>query len=192
MDTAAVILSGGMSRRMGSDKSLLKLDEKTFLQRAAEEYLQWFDKVFISVNLHGRFPLPSGTEELLDNFPGSGPMAGLQAALATGFEAVFLSAVDLPFASGAAAVEMIHLLEGSDACAIKKDTYFEPAFAAYSKSCLPDATTLLQSGENRMGLLLRRVNTRWIGHKELGHFDVDRILLNVNRPDDLSKIMASV
>ena len=45
MKTAAVILSGGMSRRMGSDKSMLVLDGRTFLQRAADTYAPFFDKI---------------------------------------------------------------------------------------------------------------------------------------------------
>ena len=46
----AIILCGGRSSRMGTDKGLLKLEETTWVQSAAEKMKQLNLPVYISVN----------------------------------------------------------------------------------------------------------------------------------------------
>ncbi len=46
----AVILAGGKSSRMGSNKAFLKLNGKAFIERQIDLLREMFDEIFISAN----------------------------------------------------------------------------------------------------------------------------------------------
>lgn len=189
MKRAAVILSGGGSRRMGRDKAGLTLEGTCFLEALAARYAPWFDGVYLSTDRPGRYVLP-GVEEVPDLRPGAqGPLAGLEAALAsTGAEQIFLTAVDLPLGTPELALRLLDGLEGADACCIRRRSgRLEPLFAAYRARCLPAASACLDGGRRAMAALLERVQLRVLEEAELPGFDLERQLLNVNRPEDLER-----
>ena len=79
---SALILAGGRSRRMGSDKALIEVAGKTLLERAV---LFWKSSGLVSQVLiaagtpeHLRFlgSLPEGTKPVFDQFKDCGPMSG--------------------------------------------------------------------------------------------------------------------
>lgn len=181
--TIAVILSGGQSRRMGCDKAGLSLTGRSFLDRMAQELSPLFDGVYVSVERPGRYP---GYRELSDLRPGQGPLAGLEAAfLHTGAEEVFLAAVDLPFAGPALAARVLSEAKGGDAWVIRRRSgEAEPLFALYRRSCLETLSACLDQGRRAMKALLDRVDCRWLEEGDLGEFDLERLLWNVNTRED--------
>lgn len=175
MESAAVILAGGRSSRMGRDKAALTLHGEVFLTRLASRFGETFDRVYVS-----------GSGGLPDLRPGEGPLAGLEAAFVrTGAERLFVTAVDLPFADPDLARLLLERLGGKDACLIRRrGGRVEPLFAAYRRSCLPHIQACLTEGRRAMGALLDRLDCRVVAEGELTGFDLDRLLLNVNTPAD--------
>ena len=184
--TIAVVLSGGQSRRMGRDKAGLTLEGQSFLDRMTEGLAPLFDQVYVSVDRPGRYP---GRKELPDLRPGQGPLAGLEAAfLRTGAEAVFLTAVDLPFASPDLARRVLAGAGDGDACVIRRrDGGVEPLFALYRRSCLPALTACLNEGRRAVKALLDRVDCLWLEEDDLGGFDLERALWNINTQTDFRR-----
>ncbi len=94
-DCTAIILAGGDSQRMGSDKANLLLGEQTLLQRVIATMQQVFPHVIVSV----RQPRPEiDLPQVCDEQSGGGPLAGLAAGLghiATPW--AFVVACDMPF-----------------------------------------------------------------------------------------------
>jgi len=93
---AGILLTGGRSRRIGTDKASLKLDGETLAIRSARRLALVCDPV-LEVG-DGQ----SGLSSLREHPPGSGPLAALAAAgrelRARGYAgAALLLAVDLPF-----------------------------------------------------------------------------------------------
>jgi molybdopterin-guanine dinucleotide biosynthesis protein A len=186
----AVILAGGSSRRMGKDKPELLFNGKTFLQAAVDRFSESFDDVFISVADPKKYASVQA-KRVVDVYPGCGPMAGLHASLlACRSEGVFLVAADLPFSSPDAAKMMISLCGENDIC-IMKDMCgrYEPLFAYYRKTLLPELERLLKSGRYKMTELFVNASIRIAGRNELGDAWRDDILLNINYPDDYSKLL---
>lgn len=177
--TIAVILSGGRSSRMGRDKAELPLGGETFLERLTTGLTPLFDRVYVSVDRPGRYP---GRRELPDLRPGQGPLAGLEAAFrSTEAKAVFLAAVDLPFAAPALAAKVLERVGEGDACVIRRrDGKAEPLFALYRRSCLGPLTDCLDQGRRAVMALLDRVDCRWLAEEELPEFDLERMLWNIN------------
>ncbi|MEO8331070.1 MAG: molybdenum cofactor guanylyltransferase [Gallionella sp.] len=94
-DCTAIILAGGDSQRMGSDKASLLLDGQTLLQRVTVTMRQVFPKVMLSV----RQPRAEiGLPQVCDDPSFAGPLAGLASGLAAADTAwVFAVGCDMPF-----------------------------------------------------------------------------------------------
>ena len=78
-----LVLVGGESRRMGSDKALLSYDGKaTQLERTAALLQSVCPRVFISQREEQPFPTPEGTEAIFDHVEEArGPLRGILSAM---------------------------------------------------------------------------------------------------------------
>lgn len=93
-----LVLAGGRSRRMGSDKALLKQGGESQLQRAVSLLEQHVDKVFVSTRAdqsgdaeRARF------EQIVDRYDDMGPIAGILSAMDDNSDVSWLvMACDLP------------------------------------------------------------------------------------------------
>ncbi len=97
MSLLGVVLSGGASTRMGSDKARLMIDGEPLVARMVDALIPVCDEVVVSVAAFKFQDL--GLNEIVDPWPGLGPMSGLLAGLKVatdlGFEEVFLTSCDL-------------------------------------------------------------------------------------------------
>lgn len=189
LKTAAVILAGGMSRRMGRDKAALPFGEETMLSRLVRIYRPYFDMIAVSVNTAGRFDT-AGALEIVDRHPGDGPMAGLEAAfLDTGADVIFLTGTDLPLGDPALAKHLLELRGDHDVCLIRSEKGPEPLFAVYSSSCLDAVRKSLEEGRRSMSSMLQKVRTLEIPAESLPEFNVQQILTNVNDPEEYARVL---
>jgi len=105
-DCTVIILAGGSSQRMGSDKANLLLDGQSLLQRVTVTMKKLFPKVLLSV----RKPRPEiDLPQIRDDPSCAGPLAGLASGLAVADTAwVFAVGCDMPFIKP----EVVELLGG--------------------------------------------------------------------------------
>ena len=173
---------------MGRDKAALPLGDSTFLGRLVAEYSPAFD-VWVSLGTPGQFPHP-GAGEAVDRRPGQGPLAGLEAGfLDSGAKTLFLTATDLPLGRRELALGLMERLGDHDACVIRRrDGKIEPAFACYRRSCLPVLRSLLDRGRRSMAGLLEQLDVCYVPEETLEAWNLDRILKNVNTPEDLAEL----
>ena len=189
MKTAAVILAGGMSRRMGRDKAALPFGEETMLSHLVHTYQPYFDVTAVSLNIPGRFDT-AGAMEVVDRRPGEGPMAGLEAAfLDTGADVIFLTGTDLPFGDPALARHLVESLGTHDICLIRSNKGPEPLFAVYSSRCLSAIRKSLEEGRRSMYGVIQQMDTLELPAESLPQFDIARILSNVNDPEEYAKAL---
>ena len=189
MKTAAVILAGGMSRRMGRDKAALPFGEETMLSHLVHTYQPFFDLTAVSLNTPGRFDT-AGAMEVVDRRPGEGPMAGLEAAfLDTAADVIFLTGTDLPFGDPALARHLVDNLGEHDICLIRSEKGPEPLFAVYSSRCLSAIQASLEEGRRSMYGVIQKMDTLELAAEDLKQFDVARILSNVNDPEEYAKAL---
>lgn len=185
-----VILTGGASRRMGRDKALLPFggDGGTLLQCLIDRYAA-LGETAVSVDRAGRFPF-TGALELPDAFPGQGPMNGVISGFrGTEAEALLLTAVDLPYGDPALARRLEKLAGDADVCLVRRGPKgIEPLFAVYRRACLPVAESCMAEGRRSIMALLDRVRVRYVAPEELEGFDLERIFVNLNTPEDLAEI----
>lgn len=78
-----LVLTGGKSRRMGSDKALLVKDGQTQLERSVALLERHLDRVFVSARADQRDDeARAGFPQVIDRFTDMGPVAGILSALA--------------------------------------------------------------------------------------------------------------
>ena len=107
---SAVILCGGKSRRMGTDKAMLTAEGKPNAVRLLHA-LSGEDspctEVWLSIGTGESYPAIHA-QKVSDRFPGCGPMGGLEAALTVCREEyLFVAPVDTPFADAQMARELM-------------------------------------------------------------------------------------
>jgi len=182
-----VILTGGASRRMGRDKATLPADNGTMLESLVRRYSR-LGPVAVSVNRAGRFDT-YGALELVDSYPGMGPLNGLYSAFSqTDEDLVFLTATDLPLGDERLALHLAGEINGYDACVIERSSGGrEPLFAVYNRSCLPNVQKLLESGRLSFNGLLREIDVCYIRESRLEGWNLDVVLMNVNTREDYEK-----
>ncbi len=185
----AIILAGGLSSRMGADKSLLPFAGVPLARRVVELFRPHVEDVILVVS----DPRPYsdfGVTVVTDVLPRRGPLGGLYTGLLhSRADLNVVAACDMPFASPALAARLAALAEGYDAVVPVFRGRREPLHAIYRRACLPAAEGLLNGG-GAAGLtdLLDRLRVNAVDVEEL---DADGRLamafFNVNTPQDLEE-----
>lgn len=176
---------------MGLDKALLPFGGETVLSFITKQYAAVFPEVIISCDAPGRFDTP-GFKQVYDNYPGLGPLAGLDAVFSkTGVGEIFLTAVDLPFGSPEIALTMTEMREDRDVCVIRRQSgLLEPLFAVYGRQCAARARAALETGHLSMLSIIDLDKALIIDEAELASLcsrSIDEMLMNINRPEDYEK-----
>lgn len=183
----ALILAGGMGRRMGgANKALLQLQQQTFLSRL-ENALSDFDEKLISIQ-DASWLGDSPFLPVLDQVTDRGPMEGLRCSLSLcRSDALLVVACDMPLFSGELAKAMIQAGEGFDAV-ICRDSMgkLHPLCGIYSKQCLPVMDSLIAQGNYRIMEITKLVPTRIFPLNDFAFSDT--LLSNINTPDALASL----
>jgi len=181
------ILVGGASSRMGSDKSRLMLDGRTFTEQIARA----LSGVVWSVTVVGKSSDNFGFERTDDVFAQWGALGGIHAALAAcQSEWALVVACDLPFVTPSLFTRLAGLRPGFEAVApLQPNGYVQPLSALYRVDpCLERSEQLIRAGQRRPLALLDSVKTRLVAFEELSDLDdADHFFDNINTPEDYLK-----
>lgn len=178
-----IILAGGKSGRMGTDKSDLLLGEQTFLQIQVEKGRQLgIEDILVSGYQGERCPVPV----IKDRIAGKGPLGGLESCLRRAkHEKCLVLSVDTPLLP---VEELQHLLEagernGASATILKHRGKEQPLVAVYSRE-LADA--MLEEITEHHGSVFAFLNRT--GYGVYDSAAPETCFLNINSPGDYEKI----
>jgi molybdopterin-guanine dinucleotide biosynthesis protein A len=187
------ILIGGASSRMGSDKALLELGGRTFVDRIAGALYAVAETVRC---VGGKESSPPGLVNVPDVHHRWGALGGLHAALsACDSEWAAVVACDLPFVTGDLFKRLAMLRDDFDTVIpVQSDSRPQPLCGLYRpRSCLPKAAALIANRERRPRTLLTDVNTRWVKPEELDDLTgAGNFFWNINAPGDYARAQALV
>jgi molybdenum cofactor guanylyltransferase len=104
-----LVLAGGHSKRMKTDKAAIRYQGKTQAEAALERLSRFCSKVFLSDRKdQAELPGHAGLPQIHDTFHGIGPMGGILSALAAHPNAAWLVvACDLPYLDDATLENLI-------------------------------------------------------------------------------------
>ena len=179
-----VILVGGKSRRLGTDKAFLEVGGRTLLEGVLECFRESFRKIVLVGDRAERFA-NLDVPVCADLFPGSA-LGGLYTGLRHAeTDTVFVSSCDLPFPSTRVLRHLCSLTGEGDVVVAKLEHGYEPLFAAYSKRCAEPAGAMLRAGGHRICDLYRHVGVREVSESELERAGAEReAFTNVNTPEE--------
>ena len=183
--SAAVVLSGGASRRFGRDKSGATVDGTPMLERVVDAVRPLVDEVVVV----GPWA-PVGVDHVLEADRYRGPLAGLAFGLGHVSAAhALVLAGDHPLIRP----EVLHLLLDrrhlGDAVVPTGRSGPQPLVALYGRQVLGAAQRLLDAGERRLLSLLGHVDTAWLGEGVWRAVDPDGAsFLDVDTPADLAAL----
>ncbi len=215
MQTSAIILTGGQSQRMGTDKALLSIGEQTFLGLIAHKLAEISDDVLIvGTNRSGYAEALASlpVRFVPDSFKNCGPLGGLHAGLhAMRHTAGIVVACDMPLVSVALLKHMVTLLDMGrgeafenaidlapsssrmlrpyDAVVPQDELGWHPLHAVYRNDCATSIEYLVRGGNLRMQNLIKQLNVRAIDKAEMAQFDPHGLSLkNLNTPQELEAL----
>lgn len=157
-----IILAGGKSSRMGTDKGMLVLKEKRFIQHIIDAMKPLVNNIIIvSDNAnHDVFEV----KRIEDAIKDAGPLAGLYSGLQyskTDYNLVV--SCDVPLITSTVLKKLIENHEEDyDVIQLESKEKTMPLTALYSKTCEQTIKNLLDKGERRMRFAVSRLKTKTI------------------------------
>lgn len=182
---SAVILVGGNSSRMKTNKALLHFNGKPMLEIIIDKLRPHFKEIMISSNNPERY-CQFGLPIFKDHYAGRGPLAGIHACLKeVSSNAAFFVACDMPFVSPRLAKELLRRLnDGYQVAVPRKEKYLQPLHAAYSKDCLPAIEETLQSDRSKITSFYDSVKVNYYDLQDNPEFNWNTIFFNINTPEE--------
>lgn len=183
----AFILAGGKSRRMGTPKALLEVGGKPIIVRMVGALQEVFQQIAVVTNRSEEVAF-LGLPVLPDIHPDHGPMGGLQAALAAALtDTIFLVSADLPFLTSAF-IRALHAHHGESPITIPSSGgRLHPLCGFYERLLVSDVTRRVESEELSMRNLVENTRHRVVQQDELAGHELERVLFNVNTPEELAR-----
>jgi len=189
MKISAVLLSGGESRRMGSDKATLLFHGKPLWQIQLE-LLQKLEpaEIFVSARTNPIWR-PADVQFVADDPPSRGPLSGLVASLEKmGTTHLLALAVDMPFMTEEYLRFFCNQIEPGRGVVAKIEDRFEPLAAIYPH----EALTNFQSSLSGTDFSMQTVADRLVAERKLRVLPVTseekNVFLNVNEQADLAAL----
>ncbi|MDX8338341.1 molybdenum cofactor guanylyltransferase [Draconibacterium sp. IB214405] len=183
MQITTIILAGGKSKRMGTDKALLELDGETLLQRSINLCKPFSSELLISSNHQSHTTF--GYRVVEDEIKNCGPIGGIYSCLKqSSNDWNLVLSVDAAYVDSNFLEFLLSNTGDSDAVVPFTEKGAEPLIALYNKSMCPTMEIKLKSGDYRMQNLLKEANTNWLDAGKLLEKN-NRLFTNLNRPEDL-------
>ena len=188
---AVLILAGGQSSRMGTDKALLLIDNQRFIQRVCEIATALTSQVYVLTPWRDRYQdfLTNQIQFLLESNHGNGPLIALAEGLTQiSTDWILLLACDLPLLNINVLQNWIHQLERVPdsilAVVPRQDAIWEPLCGFYRKEALTNLQHFIDNGGKSFQNWLSQISAMplWVGETEA------KMLSNCNTPEEFEEL----
>jgi len=191
----AVILAGGKSTRMGFDKQLLKINERSLIESIRRKLKREFDEIIVVTN---KFEYYIGSTDKIveDKIVGKGPLSGIHAGLVeASSHYVYFVACDMPNINLDYIRFMKKEIEGLNvmACITKFGEWIESFNAFYSKDMIQDIENHLQKDKRSVNSLIKKLNVYYIEEEKAREFSPNwDMFLNLNTREELRDYLMAI
>lgn len=184
MEYSGIILSGGKSSRMGTNKCLLKKNNKTFIDLQIEKLKPFCSEIYISTSQKNTYNYKN---IIVDNYSEIGAISGIYSSLKqikTDL-AIFLPC-DMPNLSAKAIEKLSDSFNNSYDAVIsvhKKKQY--PVFSIYSKKCLQSLEEQIKNKDYKLLNFIDKIKILYLDFNN----DYSKDFANINTFDDYNNFI---
>ncbi len=199
-DVTGIILAGGRSTRMGTNKALLTFKGRTVIEAVADLMKSLFDKVILITNTPEEYKflhLPL----FKDIYEYKGPLAGIHSGLVhSNTKQNFVISCDIPLMKKEMIEFIVDYRTNKPITVSRANGFIQQLAGRYSKAVLPEAENTLKNYETELRdpsqkkrkckllSLLEIVGVEIINAEELDIYE-EFLFFNMNRPEDYEKIV---
>lgn len=182
----AVILAGGLSRRMGYDKQLLIYRGQRLILEQVKKLSKHFSKIVIVTNndllMDLKFEYP--VEFIKDLYQEKGPLGGIHAACKHVKGKFYLIACDMPIIN----LDYIKYMEtfDHDGVITQRGSWIEPFNGIYSSNFTKYLEDFLNNNKRNIYDFLKSQDVYYIPEEKAKEFDPHwEMFKNINKTEDL-------
>jgi molybdopterin-guanine dinucleotide biosynthesis protein A len=180
----AILLAGGKSSRMGTDKGLIELNGESFMARIIAVVEPFVNKTMIVSNdpNHDVF----NRKRVSDIIPDAGPLAGIFSGLFYSESDINLViSCDVPLINEAVLKALIDGYDPEmDVIQLQSQGKTIPLIALYKKHSMHQCLASLKKGERRLTKVVEQLKTKTI----ILDATLDPFVRNINTVDELKEI----
>lgn len=173
-----IVIAGGKSSRMGSNKALVMYKGKRLVDNAIQVVQNYTETILISSNVS----IPNTIFSIIpDDIKNIGPIGGLFSSLkASNTDINIVIPCDVPHIETNLYKILIDNSDNVDAVIPRlPNGKLEPLIACYNKSIIPIIEKSINSGDYKLVNLLQKLNVKYIDVANIKQFK------NINTPTDL-------
>ena len=179
----AIILAGGLSRRMGTEKGLVEFRGKTLISYVIDAASEITTDILI-ISSHEKYR-HLGYPCAEDLFPGRGPLGGIFTGLTrSATEKNLFLGCDMPYIHGNLIKALSNLAGPEDVLLSEHLGMPEPLCSVYDRSCLPHIRQRIEEDQLKITDALAGLKTRVVSFDQEPWFRGNEFT-NFNYPEDL-------
>ena len=184
-----VILAGGKSKRMGTNKAFLEINGQRMIDQIVDIFKNTFEEGILVTNSPIEY-LHLDLRIVTDLVPNKGALGGIFTGLFyASFHHIFVTACDMPFLNKGFIDYMVSKAGNFDAVVPLSSDGLEPLHAIYSKRCIRHIETQLESDDLKITNFYPKVRVKEISHHEILSFDPkSSLFFNINTTEDMEKV----
>lgn len=184
-DITALVLAGGKSSRMGSNKLIMKISGIRIIDHVISKISHIYPTYVV-----GKDNLPHYIDDcrfISDILPISTPLIGLYSGLrAINSDALFLISGDMPFVRKDLILFLKSRLSREVAAVVPFYKRPQTTFAFYRRSCFQTVSEAIKNGRFSLKGLLKEIKVKYVYEHEMRLFDHDLIsFFNINTKEQL-------
>ena len=201
-DITGFILAGGKSKRMGTNKSLLKVGDITLIERVVNLMKDLFREVILITNQSEEYSFLK-LQTFEDIYKDTGPLAGIHSALInTTTHKNFIISCDMPLMTADVIEYLVEYRTDKLITIAKADNFIQQLCGIYIKSLIPYIENIIEKNntpgdernpaQNKRGCsvleLIKNVPTEIIEIEKEYKDYIPGTFYNMNRPEEYSFI----
>lgn len=187
LNLPCVIVAGGKSSRMGSDKSLLPFGSfPTLTQFQLDKHKDNFASLHVSCKTKDKFDFEADFIEDVSEFDEYSPLIALYSILKRFDNDVCILSVDTPFVTREVYEKLFTCKEDNDVLIARSPYGSHQLCAIYNPRILPILKQQIQDNNHKIRSMLEKVKTKYID------FDNDTLFTNLNHPEEYKKAKAKI
>lgn len=180
---SAIILAGGLSRRMGEDKRALPLDGKTLLKYSVDLARKFSDDILISANDY--LPVFSEFRVIPDREEGAGPLLAIASVLPhIKYSDSLVLTCDMPFINEEIIQNLINHHVDAKISLFRFEQMAQPFPSIVPKSSLREIEKIIGKNIRSMKMSLEELPVNFLLPDTTLN---EHTFLNINRPEDVWK-----